>query len=146
MFYNWKKTQSAIVPAGTYYLGDPCYAIIDEDWGPLLDACNYFQDGNGEIHGFHIVGLSTAYGDGTYLGTDNVEYFVDAGMIGLVPIEYLETRAPRRLKELLRCSYARFITFDKETVCTNENGYLQFGKITIDTLNETDEEDEDEDY
>jgi hypothetical protein len=31
------------LPAGTYYIGDPCYVIKDEEWMDALDSTNYFN-------------------------------------------------------------------------------------------------------
>ena len=92
------------IPAGEYWLSDPCYTIRDEDWIPWLEACNYTEEDNlvGKIPGtdFHAVGFRTAWGDGVYPlqkaeswcyadgWKDVAELGVDAGLIGFVPCEY----------------------------------------------------------
>lgn len=67
---------------GRYFIGDICYAlpdkIYDEIWG------DKYQYENGSYDGFAVHG--TAYGDGTYCGTDGVSYGVDAGVIGITDI------------------------------------------------------------
>ena len=91
------------IPAGDYWLSDPCYTIRDEDWLPWLEACNYREEDNlvGVIPGtdFYAVGFRTAWGDGVYplqkeheyrrdIWNDVAELGVDAGLIGFVPCEY----------------------------------------------------------
>ena len=73
------------LPAGEYYMGDPCYVIDEDLWDKFCDV--YFQgEGVFEFEGHQVFAVSTAYGDGSY--TDNLgnEYGVDAGMIGLIPL------------------------------------------------------------
>jgi hypothetical protein len=126
------------VPAGQYVLGDPCYAVPYEDWDDLLASCNYFQNPIGLItkdftKKFFVLGFSTRWGDGCYAGSDGKEYPVDAGLIGLVPIELVEDLSEH---------YGNIVTFNKETICSsNGDGKLRFGGIVIDT----DPEDENED-
>ncbi len=87
--------------SGTYYLGDPCYVIADEDWLPWLEACNYTKNDTlmATVPGKEIdaVGFRTAHGDGMYEfegqntkswkeddWTTILELGVDSGMIGFV--------------------------------------------------------------
>lgn len=128
-----------IVPEGSYVIGDPCYAVPDKDWDDLLLSCNYFQNPIGcvkdGIQKFHVLAFSTRWGDGTYRGSDGNDYPVDAGLIGLVPVEMVEDLAEHTIVE-----------FNRDTLCVNDgSGNLRFGHITIDTAVE-DEEEEDENY
>ena len=43
------------IPAGEYWLSDPCYTIKDEDWIPWLEACNYTEEDN--LVGVRFLGL-----------------------------------------------------------------------------------------
>lgn len=72
-----------------FYVGDVCHVLEDTIcygvWGE-----NYnFREGSiqdpetGRV--FAVVG--TAYGDGSYIGSDGTSFSVDAGVIGLVPLE-----------------------------------------------------------
>ena len=87
--------------SGTYWLGDPCYVLKDEDWIPWLEACDYTNQDNlvGSVPGKDIqaCGFRTAFGDGVYTFEgrnhqswkhDNWEAIseiaVDSGMIGFV--------------------------------------------------------------
>jgi len=126
------------VPAGSYILGDPCYAVPNHEWGQLLQSCNYFENPVGKItrhdkSDYHVVAFGTRWGDGTYRGSDGNDYPVDAGLIGLVPVEMVEDLADHTIVE-----------FNRDTLCVNDgSGNLRFGHITIDT-ELADEEDEDE--
>jgi hypothetical protein len=133
------KRVEVLVPAGKYAIGDPCYAVANDDWDGLLKSCNYFQNPIGYVEdgvqAFPVLAFSTKWGDGSYRGTDGKVYDVDAGLIGLVPVEIITDFAD-----------CEFITFDKDTLCVNDGtGKLRFGHITIDT-DPSDEEEEDENY
>jgi hypothetical protein len=129
------------VPAGKYILGDPCYAVPDSDWDALLKSCNFFESPIGYIKDglqeFPVLAFSTRWGDGCYKGTDGNLYPVDAGLIGLVPVEVVGM-------ESLRSDLCTVVTFTTAVKCSTDNeGKLRFGPITIDT-DPADEEEEDE--
>lgn len=117
------------VPAGQYVLGDPCYAVPDEHWLPLLETCQYFRNPIGTVKAgsrvFEVLGFGTRWGDGCYAGSNGKEYPVDAGLIGLVPIELVDNVSDH---------YDNIVTFNRDTVCrADEDGKLHFGSIMIDT-------------
>lgn len=125
-----------VVPKGSYVIGDPCYAVPNQDWGDLLLSCNYFESPIGYVnHGmqkFPVLAFSTKWGDGSYHGTDGNEYDVDAGLLGLVPVELLDDLADHKI-----------VNFSKDSLCIDDgSGKLKFGHITIDT-DPTEAEDED---
>jgi hypothetical protein len=131
------------VPAGHYILGDPCYVVPDSDWDSLLQSCNYFENPIGYvkdgIQEFPVLAFSTLWGDGCYKGTDGNTYPVDAGLIGLVPVEILGKDVHN-----LRGDLSKIVTFDKTIKCSRDSdGKLRFGHITIDT-DPADEEEDDE--
>jgi hypothetical protein len=132
------KACSVTVPAGRYFLGDPCYAVPDEYWEPLLDSCDFF-DGSpvGQANGSQVLAFGTAWGDGTYNDQHGNSYPVDAGLIGLTPIALAQQRDDFEELEGL----GRFVDFEGPTTCTKEAGVLTFGKYAIDT----DESDTDHD-
>jgi hypothetical protein len=127
------------VPAGTYWLGDPCYTVPDDDWMPLLRTCGVFgasddpADGQpgpvGTVRGHEVLAFGTAHGDGEYQGSDGHRYGVDAGLIGLVPVAL----NPDGYTVLVRQ-----VTFDAPTVCKTEGGgaVLTFGPVVIYTGDE----------
>ena len=125
MVMGWQddgKTARVAVPAGRYYLGDPCYPFPNDGpfeplWMALLLSCGFFgsvkgkageDSGYGRLTGdtgpvgqvtvgdetFHVVAFGTAYGDGEYQGSDRFGYGVDAGLIGLVPMALVEALDP----------------------------------------------------
>lgn len=117
------------VPAGQYVLGDPCYAVPDQHWEDLLASCDFFRNPVGLVKDgakkFAVLGFGTRWGDGCYAGSDGKEYPVDAGLIGLVPIELVENISEH---------YGYVVTFNKDTVCRSDgDGKLYFGSIVIDT-------------
>jgi hypothetical protein len=130
------KRVEVIVPQGSYVIGDPCYAVPDKDWDGLLQSCNYFESPIGYVKDgmqkFPVLGFGTKWGDGSYRGTDGRVYDVDAGLIGLVPVELVKNLAEHTI-----------LVLNKDTLCVNDgSGKLTFGHITIDT--DPSEEDEDE--
>ena len=77
------------VPAGAYYLGDPCYALNAGDW-KRVERTKESQSSGPWVVDFKgkrsAVIFDTAFGDGLFpfvLGT----VMVDSAMIGLVPVE-----------------------------------------------------------
>ena len=89
-------TYGTIASKKGFYVGDICYSmyheLYDEFWG---DQCGY-DDGIHTIPddsivpgtaGFKFAVASTAWGDGTYKDEDGREYPVDAGVIGVLPLE-----------------------------------------------------------
>ena len=118
-----KTKTSFAVPAGRYYLGDPCYVIRDEDWMPLLNSCDYFNQPIGEVGGFKILAFGTKHGDGCYQDQHGNEFGVDAGLIGLVPAGYRgQTSHGNKLVE-----------FSSQFECWEDDGVLHFGDRIIDT-------------
>jgi hypothetical protein len=132
------KRVEVVVPQGSYVIGDPCYAVPDKDWDGLLQSCNYFESPIGYVKDgvqkFPVLGFGTKWGDGSYRGTDGRVYDVDAGLIGLVPVELVKNLAEHTI-----------LVLNKDTLCVNDgSGKLTFGHITIET--DPSEEEEDENY
>lgn len=82
--------------ANSVFIGDICYALDKEiyhkKWGDGLSwADGKIQaEGNGDIGPVCAVVGSTAYGDGSFTGSDGIEYGVDAGVIGVTNLTYCE--------------------------------------------------------
>jgi hypothetical protein len=135
------KSVDVVVPAGNYVLGDPCYAVPDDKWDELLESCNYFENPVGYIrfddfpmNKTFILGFPTRWGDGQYEGSNGMSYPVDAGLIGLVPVDIAKD---------LESHYQNIVTFTKDTVCSHDgSGKLRFGGISIET-DPPEEEEED---
>lgn len=128
-----------IIKPGTYILGDPCYSFEYDDWSAICDQTNCFENFTNTIYdGRYVLAFSTAYGDGSYRGTNGVEYGVDSGLIGLV--EFDETKHAYDIER----DDMSLITFKQETLVRNENGVMTFGDVVIDTDPQYTNEDEDE--
>ncbi len=124
------KAWTVTVPAGRYFLGDPCYAVPNEYWTPLLESCDFF-DGSpvGQANGAQVLAFGTAWGDGTYNDQHGNCYPVDAGLIGLTPIALAQQHPDFETLE----SLGHFVDFERSTTCTKKAGVLTFGNYAIDT-------------
>lgn len=72
---------------GHIYIGDICYVMDDEIYDKFWGDEHNYIDGVFTYNGVKFGVYSTAYGDGCYRGSDNRSYGVDAGVIGVVPME-----------------------------------------------------------
>lgn len=130
-----------LLPAGEYFIGDLCYIVPNDYWNDLCDqwfdktkdgvVAQYTQKDETLIT---VYAFSTAYGDGTYVGSDGFKYGVDAGLIGIMPVTS-EVKYEGREGDL----YTR-VKFDKEFMIATNGETLVFGDIVIETGYE-DEED-----
>ncbi|EQC1535559.1 hypothetical protein ACY1J9_001390 [Clostridium botulinum] len=121
---------------GKYYIGDPCYVVEKhKDWLKLLEDTDYFKEKDQFYKGYSILGGGTAYGDGgVYEDNEGREYSVDAGLIGIIPIEAID-------KECKSIEWlGNIIDFDDDFTVEIENGIFKFGDIVIDTIDEDEEE------
>ena len=115
------------LPAGQYYIGDPCYVIGTKehrDWIAILDKTNYFDGNVYELDGRKVWAHGTAHGDGCY--TDNLgnAYGVDAGLIGAIPVELVDdVEEAKRLGQIH--------DFEDDFACTYKNGTLNFGDLVL---------------
>ena len=127
-----------VLPAGKYWIGDPCYVFPNEGpmggkWDELLDEANFFEDvsyaelDNGEIK---VWAASTAYGDGVYGGSNGKLFPVDAGLLGIVPQETVDYLG-RTGNDLDHCGL--FIEFNESFIVQSRGGNFRFGHIQIDT-------------
>lgn len=124
------STPTVTVPAGRYFLGDPCYAVPGGLWMPLLESCGDFDASPvGKVGGIEVLAFSTAWGDGTYYDQFENEFPVDAGLIGLTPIDLaLQRETLGRL-----ASMGLVVEFKTETLCVKADGQLRFGQYVIET-------------
>lgn len=115
--------------AGTYYVGDPCYVIDADKWQEFLEP--YWNgEGEFEFEGLRVAAYRTMYGDGVYFDQEGNQYGVDAGMIGVIPMELVTKRTP---VEIQRKKLGMFIEFKKPFSTESLGGILTFGHIQIDT-------------
>ena len=84
--------EGSVVSQEGFYIGDICYALSDDVYYDVWGKMNEYQDGQFEEPESKLsfaVG-STAYGDGLFFGSDGFNYGVDAGVIGIVPLELVK--------------------------------------------------------
>ena len=121
--------RTVTIPAGNYYVGDPCYSVPGDLWMPWLEAADYETSSRehvlvADIDGKPVVGVSTAFGDGVYRGSDGFNYPVDAGLIGLVPASIAKA-ATSNLRNL--------VEFKEPVTCRYDGGTITLGHIRIET-------------
>lgn len=147
-------SSSVTVPPGRYLLGDPCYSLGKR--GVWLNACNEMEKQDEEaslnqislrdrvyvvpLHERQIMAFNTYYGDGQYTDEKGNEYLVDSGMIGLVPMEFLEENGGATEEDLRPC---HIVKFDEYTKCEVKDGKLIFGSTEIETGDVDDDLEED---
>lgn len=143
-------------PAGTYYIGDPCYAFQGDNWHSILQETDYFDNIPETVN---MWAGSTAYGDGCYMDQIGNEYPVDAGLIGIMPIQmcdfgdirwengnWIDERGITHASgEKFQFKLGNVVTFDKSFFVEYADGKFAFGHIIIDTDPEDDFEWFDED-
>lgn len=85
------KTRASISSNKGFYIGDVCYVLSDEIYLEQWGQGYHFMDG--EIttdNGYEFGVAGTAYGDGVYRDQHYNVYGVDAGVLGIVPLELVE--------------------------------------------------------
>ena len=70
-----------------FYVGDICYALSDEIYDKVWGEKYGYRDGEYEANGYKFAVAGTAYGDGAFMDQCYRVYGVDAGVIGVVPLE-----------------------------------------------------------
>lgn len=133
------KTMSCKIKTNkAMYLGDPCYVLADDlyqQWGEQRN----WKDGVIKAGDSEWCAGGTAFGDGCYYDNDSdTEYGVDAGVLGLVPLEIIDD-------EDCAIRLGRVIEEAGEYEFEDEDGYFTIttpsGKvITIDTDADYDED------
>lgn len=133
-----QKALTTTVPAGTYYFGDPCYAVPNEFWMGLLNSCNYFQDTLvGTVNGFTVYSAGTMYGDGEYYDSQGRAFPVDAGMIGLTPVALAELDKAAFKDGKLEVFGSHLITLTEPTEFSSDGeGRITLGGNVINTGDE----------
>lgn len=95
-----EDSASASFGPGKYYLGDICYVMKEDVYDKVWGDKHNFESGVHDAEGVKFAVAGTAYGDGTYKGSDGKEYGVDAGVIGIVPEALWDVEKAKRADEL----------------------------------------------
>lgn len=125
-----------------FYIGDICYVLSDELYHGVWGGDHDFEDGmfTDPATGYSFAVAGTAYGDGEYDDGHGRVYPVDAGVIGLVPLE---------LAERLPDQYSYISEVPGEAEFRAEAGRFEIElptgeRVYIDTSAEDDEDGDDE--
>jgi len=121
------------LPAGEYYIGDPCYVIDDTKWMDFLDP--YWDlKGNGgkfEFEGHEVCVFQTQWGDGCYPCSDGSSLGVDAGLIGAIPLA-LAHGNPH--------ASGTIVLYNSPFECSrDDDGRMHFGDVEVMTGDEEEE-------
>ena len=86
-----EKVEGSVSTNEGFYIGDICY-VLSQDHYRYWDQEHNFENGifTPPESDFSFGVASTAYGDGTQKDNDGGVYAVDAGNIGVVPMELVE--------------------------------------------------------
>ena len=77
-------------PSGKFWVGDPCYVLSDDIYYGIWDDKYNFEDGIIDCgNGLSFLVHGTAYGDGSYQGTNGTEYGVDSGTLAIIPMDLI---------------------------------------------------------
>jgi hypothetical protein len=130
--------------AGKYYVGDLCY-VMNDVWDEVVDLI-FTKDGrplNGEFNlkdGRRFAIYTTAYGDGTYYDGEGGRYFVDAGVIGCIAMDNIDTSNERN-----DVDGGNVIVFKEDFNTSSDGENITIGNVTILT-GDYDEEPQEEEY
>lgn len=137
------------LPAGKYFVGDPCYTISNERWDSYLKAYYKATSDKVETACFEFDGMMccvapTMHGDGTY-DSSHGPISVDAGLIGATPIE-LSDYSEEQLSKL-----GAIIVFDEPFGIDTEMhvegpGEIRIGEIFSVNTDYEDYYDEDDEF
>lgn len=117
------------VPPGTYFLGDPCYAVPEAEWKPLTEDAGMFDAKPvGVVRGVQVLAFN-AFGPDIGVDQYDGEYLVDSGLIGLVP-EVLFTGNDAKYDRSWLNKFGRVVTFGADTTCRSGET-LVFGQYQI---------------
>ena len=116
-----------------YIIADPCYVMPDKAYQAMVDSVfssNNELDNVYVYKGKQMVVFGTAYGDGGYSNNINANsILVDSGLIACIPTSVL---AKKSIKDNSKNSVV--FTAKSSITCQNDDGILQYGAITVDTV------------
>lgn len=112
---NFDYGTGYVVPSGRYWLGDPAVFLDKNVYGQLLNmAFNNDEDFCAGYYGdFLMTAMRTAYGDGSYFDNESNIYYVDSGLIALLPIELRS--------DFAQINSGRFVKFAQPVVFCKDN-------------------------
>jgi hypothetical protein len=150
---------AAPLAAGTYLVGDPCYAFDNDNpngdtWMEWLNDAWKDVDANrvrildGRVRGMRIAASGTEHGDGTFGDQFGNSYGVDAGLIGAVHVGFLANLYPslagKTDEQLEELTGMKVFQFEKPFHVSYEDGVVSVGHVNVDTNGWYGEDDEEE--
>ena len=125
-----RDTETFVMPAGKYYIGDLCYVMHDV-WDEFCDITiqeTSVLDGVFALKsGVTFATFCTAWGDGGYRDMEGREYSVDAGLIGCIRVEDIGVSEQGNI----RCGHV--VEFTEDFGVDSHDGVIRFGDVYIDT-------------
>lgn len=119
-----------MVPKGVYVICDPVSLLKRRDpaaaaeWKELADKDPNDETMAARVNGYPIMAFKTDFEDGIFLDTQNREFAVHEGVVGLVPVS-LARRMGMDEEDIVDEGY--FIDFDEDAPMTKEDGNINFG-------------------
>lgn len=94
-----QRFQATISTKKGFYIGDLCYAMKEEIYDKVWGNMYQYEDGAFEVPEYHtsFIVCGTAHGDGYYPSASDIYYPVDAGIIGICPLELCDDAVIDRL-------------------------------------------------
>lgn len=130
---------SIMMSPDEYIIVDPCYVMPDKAYQAMVDSVfssNNELDNVYVYKGKQMVVFGTAYGDGGYSNNINANsILVDSGLIACIPTSVL---AKKSIKDNSKNSVV--FTAKSSITCQNDDGILQYGAITVDTVGHDDDD------
>ncbi len=116
-----------ILPAGKYYIGDPCYVLDAAAMNAVTDKMTSGEAASSvfEVNGHMMWAHFTQYGDGAFADQNGAEYPVDSAALSAVPIDLVKNPEGEE--------HGTVIEFDMSFTVNYKNGVFWFGDICIDT-------------
>jgi hypothetical protein len=116
------------VKAGTYYIGDLCY-VLGDDNATWAEVCSHIETGGEHrlSNGTEFAIYSTHCGDGIYEDNHGCSYTVDSGTLGCIRL--VDTPADSKISAGCLVTFAE----DFSTYKTPETSTIVFGHIRIRT-------------
>lgn len=141
-----KFQEKFTLPAGAYYIGDPCYILNDEIYHKILmplvfetlrnkrNAYEFYSNPNNEYTQRGVV-MHTLEGDGLYPSNTGLFFAVDSGQIACIDMACIGITEDidYAVSKNSVCIY----NFNKPFSCVRyDNGVLRFNSVSINTGDE----------
>lgn len=132
-----------------YIVCDPCYVMTDEAYEQLCDLMypkNWEVTGpvnHLKINGHELWVHSTMYGDGTYCSNSEIDFDVDSGTIGAIPLGLCD---PEKVKEIRENKKASLFEAEALLAGYHEGTFIFSGEVSELLIFTEDQEEEQDDY